>query len=877
VTPDRRNEAAPLDSQGSTRSVRPGDADALPARVGGHSDIVSPSSHVFHTEATTAAAPTLPAWAWVVVGVASAHVVWFLARYLSGLPEDYGVLPVPGWVYGGLAGVFWLSGVGLLAGNRNDLRAAWLGAIFVLIAAPFAMKLYVGDSTGPAWLSWFRPEVFLGVFFWNFLCLFPTALTGRAHGLTRAVGVVLFVTAVWCAVPGLQTVWASSLDLPGWSRWLFARRPNAVNWLLVALTIAPGFPLLLWRARVSSGERRRRISRFALGLLIGGTPFTVEVFLEEAFSTYRALVRQPVIHSWVGGIIFGALGFIPFLTAYSVLFDRVVDTRLVVRAAIQYVLARYTILLATLVPFVALAVFVIERRHEPLVQLLAGTRPILLVAATSAGVMSLRLRSRWLLALDRRYFRESYDSENVLSDFLNNSRVSSVAELAERLRGEVDRVFHARSELFVFEDGRFRAVHDECPSLPAASTLAHLITADSSPLRLDLAVFSRLPDEERRWIVDGEFVLLIGLRRRDGQLHALLAVSEKLSGLAYSEPEKRLLGAIAGAASLVIDGFHPHDNTEPTADQPALECVRCTRVHPPGVLRCSCGGELREGALPSHFRGVFLVKERIGKGGMGVVYRAMDVHLRRDVAIKALPRVTPRDVARLRREARAMAAVTHPNLAIIHGIEIWRGRPFLIEEYLAGGTLATKLAHGALPVADVINIGITIADLLQYLHGVGIVHCDIKPTNVGFTKQGLLKVLDFGLARVLTQLPSLESEGHDSATHSQSSGAWFGTPRYMSPEAARGERPSPMFDLWSLGVLLFESAAGRVPFEGDNARATLERVVSTPAPDIRDVASGIPDSFARVLNRALSLAPELRPADATAFGRELQRIRGERS
>ena len=154
-----------------------------------------------------------------------------------------------------------------------------------------------------------------------------------------------------------------------------------------------------------------------------------------------------------------------------------------------------------------------------------------------------------------------------------------------------------------------------------------------------------------------------------------------------------------------------------------------------------------------------------------------------------------------------MAAVTHPNLAVIHGVETWRGMPFIVEEYLGGGTLTQRLAASRPAPLETIDLGLTLAGVLQYLHAGGVVHCDIKPSNIGFTQDGVVKVLDFGLARVSRDLraASATTMGADGTADASvdTGGGVFGTPPYMSPEAARGEPAAPSFDLWALAVVLY--------------------------------------------------------------------------
>jgi serine/threonine protein kinase len=268
-------------------------------------------------------------------------------------------------------------------------------------------------------------------------------------------------------------------------------------------------------------------------------------------------------------------------------------------------------------------------------------------------------------------------------------------------------------------------------------------------------------------------------------------------------------------------------------------------------------------------RGVFRLEERIGAGGMGIVYRATDTILRRDVAIKALTRITRNDVARVRREARAMAAISHPNLAIIHGVEIWHGLPFLVQEYLPGGTLSDRIASNRPSVAEVVDFGITLSGVLNELHSARIVHCDIKPSNIGFTKQGVVKLLDFGLARIVhgSHLTDSTAEGVSSSLQ-----GWFGTPRYMSPEAARVERPTAAFDLWALGVVMYELLTGTVPFVGSDAETILEAVISSPLPDVRERNANVPEWMAVFLKKALAKDQAIRYESAVAFGDALRQL-----
>jgi serine/threonine-protein kinase len=232
---------------------------------------------------------------------------------------------------------------------------------------------------------------------------------------------------------------------------------------------------------------------------------------------------------------------------------------------------------------------------------------------------------------------------------------------------------------------------------------------------------------------------------------------------------------------------------------------------------------------------------------MGVVYLAVDTSLHRRVAIKTLPRVSVAESVRLRREARAMAAFAHPNLALVFGIESWRGSPALVMEFLEGGTLADRLRRGRLTPAETTCIAAELAGAIGLIHEAGLLHRDIKPSNIAFTGAGQTKLLDFGLAQMYVEDPSADlgpttilidtpawTSGSDLTTVERM-GAFAGTPAYMAPEARRGQALDGGADLWSLGMVLFECLAGERPVAGsaveiDAGHEIRTRVPECPAP-----------------------------------------------
>lgn len=826
----------------------------------------------------------MPLWARAVAAAAAALVALGLTVFLSG--QTFGRTPLPHWVYFLLSASYATVGATLIAANRRDVRAAWLGGVLLLIglqaAGPFlgAQTSAIDRSIGRL-----RPDAFLPAFLWMFVIHFPSELgrLRRPAGVMAGVAVLFGVAAA--AVNISLTTWPPGVPVTGWRSLLStAQAPGSAYWSgLFGLSLL-AFVALLARAIAARGGDRFRIKVFVGGLLAGFLPMFLEVMLEEAWPAFKEMAHRPGVEPWVGFLLFAPLATVPFTTTYSVVYDRVVDLRIALRAAIQYALARYLILTATLVPLAALAVYLYQNRQLPLGDLLTGTRPVLLGATMGIGAWSFRVRDQLLRAIDRRYFREQYDTQLLMANLLSDALLSRPpAEIAAALAVEIDRAMHARADVFVLDDDRAMLVdaRGSATGLPVDAVLVGLALADAQPMDVTSGeqALARLPARERDWLAQGPYGLLMALRGRDGSPVGMLAFGAKASGQPYLGGDRRAIGALSAPLALALENERLRRLPE-SAEPPARECANCSRVLDKTATQCTCGGSLQEAQAPRTLRGVYRFEQRIGAGGMGVVYRATDLTLGRSVAIKTLPRVTPEHVTRLRREAQAMALMEHPNLAVIHGVEMWRGVPFLIAEFLAGGTLAHALAaRRPLAIGTALDYAITLTGVVGKLHEAGIIHCDLKPSNIGFTQAGSLKVLDFGLAHLLrdpgaelTTVSAPDAEAPLLVSVSERGVA--GTPAYMCPEASRGERPGPGFDQWSLAVVLFEMVAGRRPFSGDTSSAVFARIRSGDYPDPRSLRPDCPAVLAGFFARAFALNPAERFPSVDAMRAELFVLRG---
>jgi serine/threonine protein kinase len=262
--------------------------------------------------------------------------------------------------------------------------------------------------------------------------------------------------------------------------------------------------------------------------------------------------------------------------------------------------------------------------------------------------------------------------------------------------------------------------------------------------------------------------------------------------------------------------------------------------------------------------GSYKILSMLGAGGMGEVYRARDLKLKREVAIKILPEEFSRDrvrVSRFQREAELLASLNHPNIAAIYDLAEASGTRFLVLELVDGETLGGRIARGAIPVREALNIAIQICEALEAAHERGIIHRDLKPANIKLTADGKVKVLDFGLAKAMESTPTRGTLlNSPTLPNGSMTGMIVGTAAYMSPEQARGKEVDRTADMWAFGCVLYEMLTGRPAFDGENLTEILGRVV-TAEPEWDRLPSGMPPSISRLLRRALKKASPQRLAD----------------
>lgn len=854
------------------------------------------------TSKIEAIAPTISSPARIVAGLATLKIIGAAGILIAlpfspavgGSPLHAGFMILQLVAFGG-------AGSALLLAHARDRRTASLGTALLCVASAFSTAHFlVLTERVPALsiLSTAFPDAFLPYFLGSFVREFPHPRSGFAGRALRVLvpisglaGVLLFVANI-LRQPLHGRAMAGLIDL-------LQRQPRAVlYWQVVFGLVLLILPVAFLENPEWSRSDRRRVRAFwaAFAVCLGPAALTLPLQALPGIGPHFSIW---MMSGWRPLMFEGLLALLPVAIAYAVLVERMLPVRVVARLAVQYLLARWSVTSMALVPMAALAVKLYRHRDETVSHAFSGSTVFLMLAMSCAGV-GVFWRESILRALDRWFFREAYDARETLFELTSGIRqATNVDELVAHLTAGITRALRPETVVVLLlseSRSHFVSLFGSAGPLEASSTLVQLVAA--SALALDIRVDARqsplrwLPRPERHWLVDSGSRLLVALRTTDGELVGLLALGERRSELPYSAADRQWLSALAESAALTIEAHTYRSASELGASDEtrwrvgiarqhtdARECPACGEVSEPDQSTCAtCGAAVVSTEIPLVLLGKFRFQRRVGRGGMGVVYRAVDLALDRVVAVKTLPGTSPEYAQRLRMEARAMAAVTHAHLAMIYGAESWRGRPMLICEFMEHGTLADRLTCGPLPLNEVLALGIDLAEALEVIHAKGLLHRDIKPSNIGYSDADVPKLLDFGLVHMLSQnLPSepdaIGAPAMDldisalSLTHSL-----VGTPLYLSPEAAAGQPPSRMFDLWSLNVLLFEAITGAHPFRGQSVAETLRAIRYSGLPRLTDARSGQRASVESYFDRALAKEAARRPRSASEVAAALRAL-----
>lgn len=766
----------------------------------------------------------------------------------------------------------------------RDRRARSLAACYLTIAAAFSMRglawfaPYVQDDAWWRAFTAIRPESFFAACLWQFAREFPrkTSFT-RLDTLCVAGWRIAAVLGVWLFICNL----VPQLPFPdAFVRvsTLFQRASEAdpLFWGLAFLPALAALAVIAGSARRASPDERARVRILLFGIALAIGPVVLEVFAEGLSPSYAQLVRSP-LGRWIGGwVIYPPMLALPLITAYAVVVDSVLDVTVVVQQGLRYVLAKWLIMWGASLPLAVLVGYMYWHRHEPLTVIFAGPLIRILVGVAALGSLVLMTR-RWLLGLlDRWALPDAESPSAMLAQMAKRmTQARTPLEVATVLARAIERTMQAPTEAWLARGQRLVPIHDAASGSSHASLVGILLEGCREPCVVTpqrrQSYYTLLNEHDRGWIGERGICVLVPVLPSTGALVAVVTLRQRRNALAFSQDDMRFLKAAAGSASLAIDALHA---TAPDVSSPsgpdthefAVQCRLCGQVRSSSEIErpCACGGTWDRAHVPKLIADHLDVTHRLGAGGMGVVYGATDLRLQRDVAIKTIPRLSPAAAERLIVEARAMVRVAHPNIAVLYNTHLWRSTPLLVMERLARGTLANRLRSGPLGEREALDTMLPLVSALDHIHRAGLYHGDVKPTNIGYSVEGIPKLLDFGLCHAISQIRD------DAAGEPGRDRPIAGTYAYLSPEVRSGEPAGPALDLWAVSLVVCECLAG--PHSVVD-RLTSQAPAAAIAAILDEVRAHAGPRTCAFLATALNLDPRHRaPEDASAYITALTRL-----
>jgi len=609
---------------------------------------------------------------------------------------------------------------------------------------------------------------------------------------------------------------------------------------------------------------RRRVGVLLLGTTIGWTGAMM-----VAFGSSPYLV--------VGGVIL-FLAF-PLCFAYAILRQRLFDVQVIIRQGLQYAAARRVLI--SLIP-VSLAILVLDlalHGDQSLGDIMKH-RGWLYAAGMAVVFMAYRKRDQWMEALDKRFFRERYNAQQLLRQTVEEIRSSrSLEEAGPRIVSRIEAALHPEFVALMVRDPSqltFACLASApagvaLPGLAADSKLMAAFRLFGKPLQVSLSesgwLKQQLPHADTEFLRQARIDLMVPVSLSANSREALLALGQKKSEEPYAAQDEELLLAITNSLALLLE--RP---ASVVAGSGLEECPRCGACYDTPTGKCALdGSQLAHLSIPRLLASRYRLDRKLGRGGMGAVYRALDSSLDRQVALKLIREdlvASAEAGERFRREARVAASFAHPNVVTVFDFGMTEDhRAFLVMELLEGRTLRDELRETKrLTAAHTLEITRSVCLAVDAAHRRQLIHRDLKPENIFLARSEAgetSKVLDFGLAKFVPNSTQ--------ATADTASGVLMGTLFYMAPEQLRGQAVEAAWDLWALGVTAYEMLTGAQPFVGPTVAELHSSVL---AGRFIPLAAHLPDAPSRwqeFFVRALALDPKRRPNSAQAFFSELER------
>ncbi|MGA3211629.1 MAG: protein kinase [Terriglobales bacterium] len=601
--------------------------------------------------------------------------------------------------------------------------------------------------------------------------------------------------------------------------------------------------------RLREVNERRRIRLVILGLLL----FCVDFLSSFVFSLSQKTFWLSRLA--ISPLVFG-LSQVPFTicVAYAVLKQRLFQVSFIVRQSLQYAVARGALLVP--IPIVAgILIFdLVAHKDQPLGLLLSAHGWVYALMGVAAVIAHMK-KSQWMEALDRRFYREHYNAQQLLRQTVDEIRAAAnLVEVAPRAVARIDQALHPDFVAFlmrVAEEPLYRCI-DSAPPV-----------ANPPGLSAESRLKKQLPSEDTNFLRDACIDLMVPIAMAPHGREALMVLGPKKSEEPYGGEDQELLSGIGSALALLLE------RPVTSALGGYEECPRCGLCYESGMGRCANeSAQLTRMPFKRLLSSRYRLERRLGRGGMGTVYKATDTSLERSVAVKLIREdlvASGGAAERFRREAKAAASFTHPNVVTVHDFGVdEETRVFLVMELLEGSTLRQRLEQQKKFVSQqVLQVSSGVCAGLAAAHERGLIHRDLKPENIFLIQSGagdVAKILDFGLAKFL-----VSSADPAAATVDTVSGVMVGTPRYMSPDQLNGDAPSAAWDIWALAVIAYEMLTGTYPFPAVSVGQMHYAMVNGQFTPLSTYLPGVPAEWQQFFVRALSPKTADRPQSAKEF------------
>ena len=707
----------------------------------------------------------------------------------------------------------------------------------------------------------------------------------------------------WAATP--ERFWETAQDFP-----LLAL--SSIS--LMNLYIISALTVLAVNYRRASQPARRKIRIVVAGTIAGFLPFIAV----KALEFYWGEIAINNLFAAVAITTALMLLLPPLSFAYAIARHQVIPVSLIIRRSVQYLLAKNALRLLIALPVAGALLTLLAHPNRTATEILFSNSIyfyLLLSAALALGLLFRRPLSEWI---DRKFFREAYQQEKILRGLIEGvKRLDSTREIARVVGQEIDAALHPQS-LYLFrraEEERDLSLDyslsasspERSPSselrIPAEFNLLRFMELQGGAQDFPFPPKTNLPQREKDWLAALDARLIVPMLATDERLSGLLLLGEKRSEVPFTKRDRELLETLADQVAFVYENVRlkqrvererklPLEAPAPVAGQQLnvlKECPRCGSCFDMAARTCATDGAELTLSLPIErtIEGRYRLDRLLGKGGMGAVYAATDLRLRRRVAVKLLTGSMfgdPEALHRFEREAQAAARLQHPHIISVHDYgTLGAAGAYLVMELVAGETLAARLKRqGHLSPADTADLFDQMLAGIEAAHAAGIVHRDLKPVNImlaaGADGRTHVRILDFGLAKLTQGALASDSLKPTSAEPATTPGAVMGTFGYMSPEQLTGGAVDERSDLFSLGVMVVEALTGRRPFAGWTYHELLMKILhssfhlqdDSPAAQRLDqklqkcLAKDPPQRYATAARMRQELIPAIRDCAALA-------------